>query len=74
MTGSIKDRMALHIVAQGYAKGLLKQGDLIAEATSGNTGISFSAIGRALGHPATASGRAASMSPRGTDGTPRDAR
>ncbi len=51
MTGSIKDRMALHIMAQGYAKGLLKPGDLIAEATSGNTGISFSAIGRALGHP-----------------------
>jgi cysteine synthase A len=49
MTGSIKDRMALHVVAQGYAKGLLKPGDLIAEATSGNTGISFSAIGRALG-------------------------
>jgi cysteine synthase len=53
MTGSIKDRMALHIMAQGYAKGLLKPGDLIAEATSGNTGISFSAIGRALGHPVT---------------------
>lgn len=53
MTGSIKDRMALHIMSQGYAKGLLKTGDLIAEATSGNTGISFSAIGRALGHPVT---------------------
>jgi cysteine synthase A len=53
MTGSIKDRMALHIMAKGYAKGLLKPGDLIAEATSGNTGISFSAIGRALGHPVT---------------------
>lgn len=51
MTGSVKDRMALHILAKGYAKGLLKPGDLIAEATSGNTGISFSAIGRALGHP-----------------------
>ncbi len=53
MTGSIKDRMALHIMEQGYEKGLLKSGDLIAEATSGNTGISFSAIGRALGHPVT---------------------
>jgi cysteine synthase A len=53
MTGSIKDRMALHIMSQGYAKGRLKQGDLIAEATSGNTGIAFSAIGRALGHPVT---------------------
>ena len=53
MTGSIKDRMALHIIKQGYAKGLLKPGDLIAEATSGNTGIAVSAIGRALGHPVT---------------------
>jgi len=51
MTGSIKDRMAFHIMAQGYARGLLKQGDVIAEATSGNTGIAFSAIGCALGHP-----------------------
>jgi cysteine synthase A len=51
MTGSIKDRMALHIALQGYARGELEPGDLIVEATSGNTGISFAAIGRALGHP-----------------------
>jgi len=51
MTGSIKDRMAFHIMEEGYVKGLLKPGDVIAEATSGNTGIAFSAIGRALGHP-----------------------
>lgn len=51
MTGSIKDRMALHILARGYEKKTLQPGDLIVEATSGNTGISFSAIGRALGHP-----------------------
>ncbi|MHA2210812.1 MAG: PLP-dependent cysteine synthase family protein, partial [Candidatus Thorarchaeota archaeon] len=51
MTGSIKDRMALHIIKQGYHRGLLSPGDTIIEATSGNTGISFSAIGRALGHP-----------------------
>lgn len=53
MTGSIKDRMALHIVRQGYARGLLEPGDLIIEATSGNTGISFAGIGRAMGHPVT---------------------
>jgi len=53
MTGSIKDRMAFHILEQGYTRGLLKPGDLIIEATSGNTGISFAAIGRALGHPVT---------------------
>jgi cysteine synthase A len=51
MTGSIKDRMALHIIGQAYASGRLRRGDTIAEATSGNTGIAFAAIGRALGHP-----------------------
>ena len=51
MTGSIKDRMAFHIMKKGYERGVLKPGYEIIEATSGNTGISFSAIGRALGHP-----------------------
>ncbi|MBV6477836.1 MAG: Cysteine synthase [Ignavibacteria bacterium] len=51
MTGSIKDRMAFHILKTSYEKGDIKPGDTIVEATSGNTGISFSAIGRALGHP-----------------------
>ncbi len=53
MTGSIKDRMALHILRRAYLSGTIKQGDSIVEATSGNTGISFAAIGRALGHPVT---------------------
>jgi cysteine synthase A len=53
MTGSIKDRMALYILGKGYERGVLKPGAPIAEATSGNTGISFSALGRALGHPVT---------------------
>ena len=51
MTGSIKDRMAFHIIKRAYSQGLLNPGDAIIEATSGNTGIAFSAIGRALGHP-----------------------
>jgi len=51
MTGSIKDRMAFHILQDAYQKGAIKPGDTIAEATSGNTGIAFSAFGRALGHP-----------------------
>jgi cysteine synthase A len=51
MTGSIKDRMAFYIIEKGYERNILKQKNLIIEATSGNTGISFSAIGRALGHP-----------------------
>jgi cysteine synthase A len=53
MTGSIKDRMALHILREAYKKDSIKPGDRIIEATSGNTGISFSAVGRALGHPVT---------------------
>ena len=51
LTGSIKDRMALHILRSAYASGDLRPGDTIAEATSGNTGIAFAALGRALGHP-----------------------
>lgn len=50
LTGSIKDRMALYILQQAYMQGKIKQDDLIVEATSGNTGIAFAAIGKALGH------------------------
>jgi cysteine synthase A len=50
MTGSIKDRMAIHIIKKAYSRGTIRKGSIILEATSGNTGISFSAIGRALGH------------------------
>jgi cysteine synthase len=50
MTGSVKDRMALHILRRARERGELSAGAVIVEATSGNTGISFSAIGRALGH------------------------
>jgi cysteine synthase A len=53
LTGSIKDRMALHILTTAYEEGTLHPGDTIAEATSGNTGIAFAALGRALGHPVT---------------------
>ncbi len=51
LTGSVKDRMALWILRRAYEAGELHPGDSIAEATSGNTGISFAALGRALGHP-----------------------
>lgn len=53
MTGSIKDRMAFHILRQAIERGDLRPGDSIIEATSGNTGIAIAAIGRALGHPVT---------------------
>jgi cysteine synthase A len=51
LTGSIKDRMALYILKDAYRSGAIKEGDEIVEATSGNTGIAFAAIGRAFGHP-----------------------
>ncbi|MHC4414707.1 MAG: PLP-dependent cysteine synthase family protein [Planctomycetota bacterium] len=50
MTGSIKDRMAAHIMRRAYESGELRPGFTIVEASSGNTGISFAALGRALGH------------------------
>jgi len=53
MTGSIKDRMAFHIMKKAYARGILEISDRIVEATSGNTGISFAAIGRLFGNPVT---------------------
>jgi cysteine synthase len=51
LTGSIKDRMAVRILEKAYAEGKIAPGHTVAEATSGNTGISFAAIGRMLGHP-----------------------
>jgi cysteine synthase len=53
LTGSIKDRMALYVLEQAYLQGKIKANDEIVEATSGNTGISFSAIGAILNHKVT---------------------
>ena len=50
-SGSIKDRMAYYIITKAIARGELKQGDTIVEATSGNTGIAMSMIGAAMGFP-----------------------
>lgn len=52
LTGSIKDRVAFYIMKKAYQNNQIKQGDIIAEATSGNTGIAFSAISSYLGHKA----------------------
>lgn len=49
-SGSIKDRIALHILETERKNGNLAEGQSIVEVTSGNTGISFSAIGALLGH------------------------
>lgn len=51
LTGSIKDRIAWYILDKAKEKGILKEGMPIIEATSGNTGISFAALGAKLGHP-----------------------
>lgn len=51
LTGSIKDRIALFTLYNAYKNCRIKPGDVIIEATSGNTGIAFAAIGKALGHP-----------------------
>ena len=50
LTGSIKDRIALYMLKKAYIKKQLHDEDLILEATSGNTGISFAAIGTYLGY------------------------
>ena len=50
LPGSIKDRMALSILEHAYREDLIQPGDTIVEVTSGNTGISFAALGAALGH------------------------
>ncbi len=49
-SGSIKDRIALYIIQKERENGNLAEGQAIVEVTSGNTGISFSAIGALFGH------------------------
>ena len=48
--GSVKDRLALAIVLDAEAKGLLKPGDTIVEATSGNTGVALAMVAAARGY------------------------
>ena len=50
-TGSIKDRLTKYIIEESKKDGTLKEGMPIIEATSGNTGISFSAFGAIYKHP-----------------------
>ena len=51
--GSIKDRAVLGMVLGAEEKGLLKAGDRIVEATSGNTGIATAMIGKSRGYQVT---------------------
>lgn len=51
LTGSIKDRAVYYIIENAIKRGELKENMPIIEATSGNTGISLSAIGALYNHP-----------------------
>jgi cysteine synthase B len=48
--GSVKDRAAARMIADGQKSGALKPGLTIVDATSGNTGIAYAMIGAALGY------------------------
>jgi cysteine synthase A len=48
--GSIKDRAALGIVLDAERRGVLKRGDVICEATAGNTGVGLALIGVQRGY------------------------
>lgn len=48
--GSVKDRLALAIILDAEERGLLKPGDTIVEATSGNTGVALAMVAAARGY------------------------
>ena len=51
--GSVKDRAASNIVAEGRATGAFASGQTLLDSTSGNTGIAYAMIGAAQGFPVT---------------------
>jgi cysteine synthase B len=51
--GSVKDRAAANIVAEGRRSGRFGSGKILLDATSGNTGIAYAMLGAAEGFPVT---------------------
>ena len=52
-SGSIKDRLAKHVLVDAKERGLLRPDSVILECSSGNTGIALSMVGAALGYSVT---------------------
>ncbi|HLI88081.1 MAG TPA: cysteine synthase family protein [Ktedonobacteraceae bacterium] len=53
-SGSIKDRIALKMIEQAEARGLLKADSIVLEPTSGNTGVALALVAGMKGYPFTA--------------------
>jgi cysteine synthase len=63
--GSVKDRLALGVIEAAERDGLLKPGQTVVEATSGNTGIGLAMVCAAKGYPLVISWPRASRSSAG---------
>ena len=52
-SGSVKDRMATFIINDAEKRGLIRKGDVLCEATSGNSGIAFAMLAAERGYQMT---------------------
>jgi cysteine synthase len=52
-SGSVKDRLAKHVILDAQRRGLLRPDSIILECSSGNTGIALAMVGAAVGHRVT---------------------